>query len=116
MRVNFTFRNLESSEGIKNYATEKIAKLQKYVHVPLDAEVTLSLERHLQCADITVTADGKRFAGQEESEDMYVSIDKVMSKIDRQVRDAKAAMTDRKRHSSSTAEVAGGVPMAGEGE
>lgn len=107
MRVNFTFRNLESSEGIKNYATEKLAKIQRYMHVPLDAEVTLSIERHLQCADISVTADGKRFAGRDESEDMYASIDKVLGKIDRQVRDAKAAMTDRKRHANGVAGLVG---------
>lgn len=107
MRVNFTFRNLESSEGIKNFATDKIAKIQKYVHVPLDVEVTLSLERHLHCADITITAAGKRYAAHEESEDMYASIDMATSKIDRQVRDAKAAMNDRKRQGAAAAEVAG---------
>jgi putative sigma-54 modulation protein len=106
MRVNFTFRNLESSEGIKNYATEKIAKLQRYTHAPLDAEVTLSLERHLQRADITIQADGRRYAGHDESEDMYASIDRVLGKIDRQVRDAKDAMNDRKRHGASASEVA----------
>jgi putative sigma-54 modulation protein len=98
MRINFTFRNVESSEGIKNYASEKIAKLQKYLRAPLDAEVTVSLERHLQRVDVTVSADGNRYAGHEESEDMYASIDLVMDKIDRQVRDTKAAQTDRKRH------------------
>jgi len=98
MRIAFTFRNVDSSEGIKNYATEKITKLQKYLRAPLDAEVTVSLERHLHCVDVNLQADGHRFAGHEESEDMYASIDLVMDKIDRQVREQKAAITDRKRH------------------
>jgi putative sigma-54 modulation protein len=100
MRVNFTFRNLESSEGIKNYASEKVSRLQKYLRAPLDAEITLSMERHLHCIDVSVVCDGRRYAGHEESEDMYASIDMVIDKIDRQVRDAKSAMTGRKRHSS----------------
>ncbi len=106
MNISFTFRNVESSEGIKNYATEKIAKLQKYVRTPIDAEVTLSTERHLHCVDVSVGADGRRYAGREESEDMYASIDMVMDKIDRQVRDAKSTATTRKRHGAGAAEVA----------
>jgi len=101
MRVGFTFRNVESSNGIKSYAEEKIGKLQKYLRAPLDAEVTVSLERHLHCVDVAVNADGKRYAGREESEDMYASIDLVMDKIDRQVRDQKALITTRKRHSGT---------------
>jgi putative sigma-54 modulation protein len=98
MRVNITFRNLDSSEGIKTHAEEKIARLQKYLRAPLSADVTCSLERHLHRVDITVSADGHRYSAHEESEDMYASIDKAMDKIDRQVRDAKAVVTDRKRH------------------
>ena len=86
MNIAFTFRNLESSEALKAYASEKIGKLQKYLRSPISAEVTAFVERHLQGVDITVTAGSKRFAGREESEDMYASIDMVMDKIDRQVR------------------------------
>ena len=97
MRVNFTFRNMESSEGMKNYASDKVSRLQKFLRVPLDAEITFSTERHLHCIDVSLTADGKRFAGHEESDDMYASIDLVMDKIDRQVRDAKDAHRARRR-------------------
>ncbi|MDH5491855.1 MAG: ribosome-associated translation inhibitor RaiA [Myxococcales bacterium] len=98
MRINFTFRNIDSSDGIKSYASEKVGKLQKYLRAPLDAEVTVSTERHLHRVDVMVSADGHRYAGHEESEDMYASIDMVMDKIDRQVRNTKATITDRKRH------------------
>ena len=106
MKVAFTFRNVESSEGVKTYASEKIGKLQKYVRAPLDAEVVLSMERHLQRVDISVSLDGRRYSGTESSEDMYASIDVAIDKIDRQVRDAKATATTRKRHGVTAAEVA----------
>ncbi len=99
MRIKVTFRNLEPSDGIKQHASDKIAKLQKNLHTPLEATVTVSLERHLHCVDITVAADGHRYTAREESEDMYASIDMVMDKIDRQVRDTKSATTTKKRHS-----------------
>lgn len=97
MRIAFTFRNVDSSEGIKSYATEKVTRLQKYLRAPLDAEIVLSMDRHLHKVDVNLAADGHRFAGSEESEDMYASIDLVMDKIDRQVREQKAALTAKKR-------------------
>lgn len=102
MRIVFTFRNLESSESIKNYATDKILKLQKYLRGPLDAEVTLSLERHLHCIDINLTADGDVYMGREESGDMYASIDKAMDRIRKQVTRSKSAHAQRRRLSQSS--------------
>jgi putative sigma-54 modulation protein len=107
MQVHFTFRNVESSEGIKNYATEKIAKLQKYMRPPLEADVVLSTERHLHCVELSIRADGERFAAKHESEDMYASVDLVVDKVDRQVRDSKNAATDRKRHNGGVSQLSG---------
>ena len=98
MRINFTFRNFDSSERIKTYASEKIAKFQKYLRAPLDAEVTVAVERHLHMVTVTINADGHRYSAHEESEDMYASIDLVLDKVDRQIRSHKAAAVDRKRH------------------
>jgi putative sigma-54 modulation protein len=100
MRIAFTFRNQESSETIKDYASEKIGKLQKYLRAPLDAEITLSLERHLHCVDVNLTADGEVFMGREESEDIHASIDKVIDKIRKQVTRTKSSYTQHRRSSN----------------
>ena len=86
MRIQFTFRNLDPSDAIKAHATEKLQKLQKYLRTPLDVEVTLSVERHLHCADLHLsTHSGEIFQGREESEDMYASIDTAIDKIRKQL-------------------------------
>ncbi|MCA9604166.1 MAG: ribosome-associated translation inhibitor RaiA [Myxococcales bacterium] len=100
MQVHFTFRNVESSEGIKNYAREKIGRMQKYLRTPLHADVILSVERHIHRVELSMRADGERFAGHSESEDMYASIDLVVDKVDRQVREAKDSANAKKRHST----------------
>ena len=86
MRISYTFRNMESSDAIKNHASEKISKIQKYMRAPLHAEVTFSMERHLHRVDLNLTGDGHQYAGHGQSEDMYATIDQVVDKIDRQVR------------------------------
>ncbi|UJR79877.1 ribosome hibernation-promoting factor, HPF/YfiA family [Sandaracinus amylolyticus] len=107
MEVSFTFRQVEPSEGVKNYAREKISKLQKYLRAPLTADVILSVERHLQTVEVMVHGDGHRFAGTHQSEDMYASIDLVIDKIDRQIRDDKDASADRRKHSGGISQMSG---------
>src|SRR5687768_9286055 len=107
MQVHFTFRHVEPSEGIKNYAREKIEKMQKYMRSPLEADVVLWTERHLHKVELIIRADGERYAGTVESEDMYASIDLVMDKVDRQVRDRKDQATDRKRHAGGVSQLSG---------
>lgn len=102
MRISYSFRNMESSEGVKNYASEKIAKVQKYMRSPLHAEMTFSMERHFHRVDLTLTGDGHQYAGHGQSEDMYATIDLVIDKIDRQVRDMKATETHRRRNSGDS--------------
>jgi len=109
MRIAFTFRNLESSDALKNYATDKIKKLQKYLHSPLDAEVTLSLEGHEHCIDINLTSSGHVYMGTDASEDMYASIDRVTDKIRTQVARNKAAQTTRRRSAPGVRVVASQV-------
>lgn len=107
MDVSFTFRQVEPSEGVKNYAREKLAKMQKYLRTPLNADVILSMERHLHTVEVLVHGDGHRFAGTHQSEDMYASIDLVIDKIDRQLREDKEASTDRRKHSGGVSQLSG---------
>jgi putative sigma-54 modulation protein len=116
MEVAFTFRNTEPSDGVKNYAREKLSRLQKYVRAPINADMVLSHERHLHRVEVTLTAGGLRYAGAHESEDMYASIDLVIDKLDRQMRDSKAEATDRKRHSGGVAQMSGKVDRRGGNE
>lgn len=102
MRISYTFRNMESSDAIKNHASEKIAKIQKYIRSPLHAEFTFSMERHLHRVDLNLTGDGHQYAGHGQSDDMYTTIDQVVDKIDRQVRDTKATETNRRRNSGES--------------
>ena len=105
MRVSFTFRNLESSDAIKEYASEKIGRLQKMLRAPIEADVVASVERHMQRVDITIHAGGERYAGSNESADMYASVDLAIDKIDQQVRRHKDADNRSKRGGETIAEL-----------
>lgn len=86
MQLNITFRQMDSSDSLKEYAREKVDRAHKYLDQPGDAHVVLSLERHLHLADITIHSGHFILRGREKSEDMYASIDLAMDKIERQLR------------------------------
>lgn len=111
MKVTFTFRGVGSSENIKRHAEEKLTKLQKYVHAPLEAEVTAYLERHAHCVDIAVVADGRHYAGHDESEDMYASINLAVDKICRQLTEDKAIRTAQRKQAPALGEIAAGADL-----
>src|SRR5450432_4169694 len=90
MQVSVTFRRVDASEALKDYARDRLERVNKYVHNPVDAHVVLSTERYLHIADVTISLhNGIVIKGREGSEDMYSSIDLVMDKIERQVRKYK---------------------------
>lgn len=86
MQMNITFRHLDPIDSLKNYAREKVERVNKYLDKATEAHVVLSLERHLHHADITIHSGTFLLRGKERSEDMYASIDLAMDKIERQLK------------------------------
>lgn len=89
MQVTVTGRNIEMTDALKKYAEEKVQKVKKFLNTTIDAHVILAVEKFRQKAEVTINANGVKIHGEEVTEDMYSSIDKVMDKIDRQVRKHK---------------------------
>ena len=85
MQLNITFRQMDPSDSLKEYIREKVEKANKFLDVPGEAHVVLSLERHLQHADITLHSGRFILRGREKSEDMYASIDLAVDKIEKQL-------------------------------
>jgi putative sigma-54 modulation protein len=86
MDVTVTFRHTDPIESLKSYAEEKISKIKKYIDVPLEAHIVLSVEKFRHIADVTLSLNGTRIKAVEETDDMYSAIDQVMDKVENQVK------------------------------
>ncbi|MGV3620092.1 MAG: ribosome-associated translation inhibitor RaiA [Archangium gephyra] len=109
MQLNITFRQLDPIDSLKNYAREKVERVNKYLDKAGEAHVVLSLERHLHHADISIHSGSFLLRGKEKSEDMYASIDLAMDKIERQLKRYKEKLKqhhgrDRVHHRQETLE------------
>jgi putative sigma-54 modulation protein len=98
MQFSVTFRHLDATEAIKEYARDKVERIKKYFPDPIHAHVVLSCERGYQhMADVNIQLhNGLVLQGSESTEDMYSSIDLVMAKIERQCRRFKEKIRGHK--------------------
>jgi putative sigma-54 modulation protein len=87
MRINVTFRHMESSEPVRSYVEDKLPKVKKYIDEPVEAQVVLSVEKKIRHkAEVSLTAKGITIKATDETADMYAAIDGVLDKLDRQLK------------------------------
>lgn len=89
MQVHIHGRKVEITPALKDYAFQKVMVIRKFIDLNIRANVTLSVDKHRQVAEVTVTGNGVNFHGKEESQDLYASIDIVMDKITAQAKKFK---------------------------
>lgn len=94
MRLDVVFRNIEHTDALKERADKKFAKVARYLKEPVEGHLVLWVQRHRHVAELTVTAAGEVFRAQEESDDMYSSIDAVNNTLERTVRRRKERVVD----------------------
>jgi putative sigma-54 modulation protein len=101
MQLHVKGRNLEVSEAIRDYAHEKLSKLERQLKDPR-VELELTVERNpsiaaSQVAEATIWTKGPVLRAREASHDMRASIDQLVDKLERQVTRYRRQGRDRRR-------------------
>lgn len=104
MNISITFRQMDATEAVKTYATEKVSKLQKFLRQPMHGTVTVSCEKRIHLAEVEIQAGGSHYRASEQSENMYASIDMVIDKLERQIRDDNEATRKAKKGAERASE------------
>lgn len=89
MNIAVRFKNLESSDALRDYVTEKLSRLEKYFNGPVEAGVVLSVEKFRHSAEVNLLGDRLTINGTEETEEMYAAIDMVVDKLEAQIKKSK---------------------------
>ncbi|PYG88147.1 putative sigma-54 modulation protein [Ruminiclostridium sufflavum DSM 19573] len=95
MKTIITGKNIEITDGLRERVTKKIAKLDRFFDKESEAHVTLSVQRLRQTAEVTIPFNGIVLRAEESNEDMYVSIDKAVDLIERQIRKNRTRLERR---------------------
>ena len=97
MKFIISGKNIEVTEGLKTAVEEKIGKLDKYFTEDTEIHVTLSTQKDRQKIEVTIPMKGNIVRAEQESNDMYVSIDLVEEIIERQLRRYKTKIIERQQ-------------------
>lgn len=85
MQITITARNLEMTDALRQYAEDKVTRLEKFVDRIASAHVVLSIQKHRQIAEVTLRVRDLTIRGEEASGNLYSAIDLVADKIERQI-------------------------------
>jgi putative sigma-54 modulation protein len=103
MQVTVIGRHIEATEALKQYATEKFSRLEKYLPKTVQVVVTLSVVKKIHhTAEAVIKSNGLLMQASEETEEMYSAIDLLIEKIERRVRRYKEKLVDHKHQSNKT--------------
>lgn len=89
MKVTVTFRHMDASDPIRDYASDKLQRLEKYLEAPIEVHVILEVVKFMHRAEVDVHAKGVHLSAEEVTADMYAALDKVADKIERQAQKHK---------------------------
>ncbi len=85
MQLSVTFKNIDSSDTLKEYVQKKLDKLDKLFDRPAEARVVFYLEKDDHIAEVNLTSRKLNLKAKERSADMYSSIDLVIDKLKAQL-------------------------------
>ena len=97
MQIDISFRHMDPSEPLREYADEKIRRvIRKYIRDDFDAQITLSIEKFRHIAKLHLSYKGISIKCEESSEDMYQSLDLALDKLERQIHRYKGKLRNHK--------------------
>ena len=103
MQIDFRGRNLDLTEALKEYASKRLNKLDRYFDRVGQLEVSFSVESNPRIKArnrVEVTSNlpgGGTLRAEEAADDMYAAVDLVVEKLERQVKKYKERLVDKHR-------------------
>ncbi len=94
-------KNLDVTPGLKEAVESKLGKLERYFTPDTEIHVTLSVQRERQKIEVTIPVKGGIIRSEQQSNDMYVSIDLVEEVIERQLRKYKNKLVAKHQEGSN---------------
>lgn len=95
MNIIISGKNIEITEALRERVTKRVKKLEKFFNSDTEVHVTLSVQRVSQIVEITIPFNGVTLRAEDQNEDMYTSIDRVVDLIERQIRKNKTRLERR---------------------
>ena len=85
MKLIIKGKHIDVTNSIEDYIRKKMKKLEKYYDQIMEATATVSIEKNRQIFEVTLQAKKAIIRAEEESDNLFTSIDRVVEKLERQI-------------------------------
>lgn len=94
MNINFTGHNIEVTDALRQFTTDKLSKLGKHHDKITSVKVIYDVQKLTQIAEATVHVPRHEIFARAESEDMYGAVDALIDKLVVQLQKCKEKERD----------------------
>ncbi|MFP4135453.1 MAG: ribosome hibernation-promoting factor, HPF/YfiA family [Candidatus Acetothermia bacterium] len=96
MKVRIEERHMEQSDPLREYAINKAEDLERFFDGIISVEITMDVEKERRIVKVFAHLINKKIVkSTAKSDDMYVSIDSAMDKIERQLKKYNEKLKDK---------------------
>ena len=85
MQLNLSGHHLDITSSIRQHTSDKLTKIKHHFDNVMNVNMTLEVQKNLQTAEATIHVSGADLFAKAQSNDMYVSIDQLIKKLDSQI-------------------------------
>ena len=97
MNIKVTGKNIEVTDAIRQYDTDKADRLAKFENANSELTVVCKVEREDQIAEMQLSHNGEFIKIEEKNDDLYAAIDLAFDRLERQMRKAKERVAARNK-------------------
>ena len=94
MVVNVSFKQMDSSEALRVFVTEKCETLKKYFNGRITVNWNFHMERGNYIAHVHLVGNNMDYFSEASASEVHGSVDLVMDKIEKQIRRHKEIVKD----------------------
>jgi putative sigma-54 modulation protein len=100
MQIRTTARHFDLTEDLKTFSQKEIKRLEKYFNHIIDCHLILDQEKNRITAELKTKVYGTILSSKYKSYNLYDSIEKVIDKMETQLKRYKAKLQDKKAKKS----------------
>jgi putative sigma-54 modulation protein len=102
MDIRIAARNFELGGALQKYAEKKIAKLDKFSHYIIDGDLILEEDKSISIVELNLSVKHSVITSKVKNHDIYLGINEVVKKIERQLVKYEEKFRERKRVAQKT--------------
>jgi len=96
MQLNLSGHHLDITSSIRQHTSDKLIKIKHHFDNVMNVNMILEVQKDLQKAEATIHVSGADLFAKAQSNDMYVSIDQLINKLDSQIIKHKEKLHSRR--------------------